>query len=64
MITMAWVSRKDERIFLTVKSIRLQKQTTIELSLINDPKTREIFVSWAEEVLEERLRNERTAGRI
>lgn len=53
MITMAWVSRKDERIFLTVKSIRLQKQTTIELSLINDQKTREIFVSWAEEVLEE-----------
>lgn len=53
MIQCAEVTKNDkDELFLTVKSIRLQKTTTIKLNNIIDPEQREIFLAWAEETWE------------
>ena len=53
MIQCAEVTKDAEGNFcFTVKSIRLQKETTIKLNSIFDPEQKEIVLSWAEETWE------------
>ena len=53
MILCAWITKNDEdELFLTVKSSRLNKETTIPLNKIIAQAQREIFIAWAEESLE------------